>query len=557
MKFWLTIKDILKKSYLGEHTEPTLEKFFLFLIGLFLVLHFSTFASVLFQVTDSRAIVAANDDDSQAGIELAGKSYFINDNGARAYGPIYYRIESLFRLFPLNFYTESSMSPSEHREKNIYFHLMIINLLSLYLASFLLLRTITTDLFYSLLGTLGLTSVFLLNDFRSILIFMGKPDHLFTLFMTWALIQTFYWLKDLSHSRQLHLTSSSWALAFSTKLSGLFFIPAFLAFIPWKALKKNKAYLWKFVVSFVIFYFLIGFPQNFDLFEYGRYLIQQNGHTKLVDKEFLTQNWIPLIKNDLLPPLVFLTLFFALLPFRFLKSSIFLPANALSKKISLQFLAFSVLAYLTLISKQTTSPFQWYTFPFTNAFLFSVLLLLIHFGLSMKEKISFTLEKLPGIDKKWVLRSISLILFTQLVPLFPATYWNQALSKTSCRKEARHFKSLIDEQARQGKKVMADANVPYDHQFHDKEVWMTYEMTTSHFKDFKPDYIALKRSYYLIYLPRVEGGLEFGIGHTKDLEDTRNFYRLFFNKSQTQAPDLSSWTKIHDDSCGNELWKKN
>ena len=556
MRVWRFIKEILKKSYFGEHTDSTLEKIALVLVfGLFF-LHFSTLASVGFQITDSRAIVASNDDDTQAAIELAGKSYLINDNGARAYGPIYYRLESLLRVFPSHTYTQSDLSPTEHRENNIYFHLILINLLSLYLSSFLLIRLLTQDIFYSILGAVGLSAVFLTNDLRSILVFMGKPDLLFTLFMTWAFLQTFFWLKDFSQTRLLLKASSAWALAFSTKLSGLFFIPASLVLLPWKNWKEFRSGFIYFSFSFVAFYFLIGFPQNFDIFEYGRYLIQQNSHTSLVSKDFLVQQWIPLIQKDLLPPLAFVLAFFLFLPFSFFRESALQPLNEVSRKLSLRFLFFSILAYLTLVSKQTTSPFQWYTFPFTNAFLFAALLGLMHWALPLKEKISFSLQKIPGMNKTYVLRGLSLILFAQTVPLFPLTYWNQAVSKTSCRKEARHFKSLIDEQARRGKKIMADANVPYDHQFHDKEIWMTYEMTTSHFAQKKPDFIALKRSYYLIYLPRAEGGLEFGIGHTQDLEDTRNFYRLFFNKTLALAPDQTSWTKIYDDTCGNELWQK-
>ena len=149
-----------------------------------------------------------------------------------------------------------------------------------------------------------------------------------------------------------------------------------------------------------------------------------------------------------------------------------------------------------------------------------------------------------------------LLLFPIWSGNYSAAFYSQFKTFQGCRPEARAFKKEVDARASTGAVILADSTAPYDHQYHDKNIFMTYEMKTSDLKKYNPRYLALKKAYYSIYMPKSEGGLEIPVTHITNLEDTRSFYRTFFNK--TEGTDIfgQPWKLVYSDPCTFELWEK-
>jgi hypothetical protein len=548
------MQSFFKKWVLRIHSfltanQKDVYKVCIAIAALAIVVQFSTIAGVLFLKTDSRAVIATVDDDSAAGIGNAEKTYLINDNGTRVYGPVYYRITSILRNFGINEFADGYTS-QEHRERSIYFHLMLVNLIGIYLGGFFLMRLLTSRLDFQLLGTWALTGAFLANEMRSLLLFMGKPDHLFTAFVTLALLWTWKWLKAGTEpnfqSNEFRWMTFSWALAMSTKLTAVFFLPGLMLLFFSKSARVWFKNFKPFVIGMILFYFLVGFPQNFDFWRNLDYLIHQNSQASPVSFEFFRDQWLRLFVQDFKLPLLMLLILILFLGDTRKEEG---TSWKLIGKFSLPFL----FGTLWLISKQTRAPFQWYTFPFTNAGLILFCL--------------FCLKALSLLPVKWnekwnqVKQHIYYPAFAFLIlPVFvnplPLQVWKSNSLNSSCRKEARDFQVVVNEKAGKGQIILADPYVPYSREFHDKTILMSYEMTPDKIETLHPKYIALKRSYYMIYLPKSEGGAETPVTHIQDLEQTRNFYRIFFQKSEGKDPGGHTWKKIYEDACTFELWEK-
>lgn len=543
---WFNIKK--GHSFILEH--PNVIDSTLWGIGaLALIVQFSTISAVLYQNTDSRAVVASRDDDSAAGIGNAEETYLINDNGVRLYGPVYYRLSSILRYYGINQYAEG-YNKQEHKERSIYFHLMLLNLLGIYLSSYFLLCFVTDRKHFRLLGTWALVGAFLQNEMRSLLLLMAKPDHTFVLFLTLSLLFTWRWIQETdaksAESTSFKWMSFAWGIAASTKLAFIFFIPGLLLMFYQKSKKEWFSLAKSFIKWTAISYFAIGFPQNFDFTRSLSYLIHQNGHASLVSIDFLIHQWLRLFYLDLKLPILFTTLFVILL-------SSPLEGQKIRWNWFFRMSLIFVLGTLWLISKQTKAPFQWYTFPFTNTAIACYAILLLKCLSLLPNSV---LEKWNSVWKNSYYSIFIFFFIPVFVEPFPEQVWKTFQSQQGCRQEARKFETLVNEAASKNKTVLADPYAPYSRQFHDKQVRMAYEMTPEILERVKPDYVALKKGYYQIYMPKSEGGSELQLTHIENIEKTRSFYRVFFNKSETVDHLGQNWKKVYTDNCSFELWEK-
>lgn len=533
-------------SFLQRH-PVAIERVCIGIAAIAIFTQLTTLSSVLFQRADSRAVIRTMDDDSGMGIGNAEKTYLLNDNGTQLYGPVYYRISSIFRNFGVSQYADN-FTPQQHKERSIYYHLMLINLLGVYLASALIASLVTRRVPFLLLGTWILTGAFLQGEWRATLLFMAKPDHLFAGLVVLAMALTWKWLQSENHKQDTASTTFKWmafgwGLAACTKLAFLFFVPGlFLMFYqkPFKAWVRQSAV---FLGWTLFFYMLIGFPQNFDFWKELGYLIDQNAQASPVSWEFLKNNWGPLFIGDVVAPALALILVVFL----------FFQRKAVSWNLILRLSLPVLVAALWLFSKQTTAPHQWYTFPIVNGLLFVGGLSLINLLSAIPESWA---KKWSSLQGRWSYLVIVFLTLPMFVEALPVRIWQTNKQGMNCRQEARVFERLVNEKSLAQKMILADPYIPYSQEFHDKQVWMAYDMTLAYMDRIKPDYIALKRAYYQVYMPKSEGGQELPMTHVADIEKTREFYRLFFNKSETRDPQGNRWVKTHDDGCTFELWEK-
>lgn len=546
--------------------------FLLFTAGSALLIQFLTYASVFFNTTEARPIVATVDDDTQEAIRLTLNTYLMNDNGARAYGPIYYRVASVARFFGANPFYNFDLSPEEQLERSAHFSMLIVNLLSIFVYSFILAMLVHPFLHVRLILTFGLVNLFLQNDLRTIISYIGKPDHLAVVFMSFAFLLTWKWLSDFENKNKILKTTFAWAVAASTKLSVLFFAPGFIVFWFYREWTSAKWTFIYFVKWILLFYFLVGFPQNFDVPSYIGYLIHQNSYTSLVTWDFFTQKWLVLFYQDLRRPFLFLLV---AVPF-FHWSLESLPSKGQTFSATwnqerkttdyLRIILFALIAFVVTTYKKTTAPFEWYTFPLTN-------ILLIIFILVYQRLLSWIFPRLLGFFKSilffhrqgfWqkLITSPNTRYFVLLVSVtsvsggYSKIFYSQHKNLQSCRPEARAFKHEVDTRAATGAMILADSTAPYDHKYHDKNIFMTYEMKTSGLTKFNPKYLALKKSYYSVYMPRSEGGAELTLTHITNIDDTRNFYRTYFNKTEGTDVFGHSWKLIYTNACTFELWER-
>lgn len=575
-----SVKSFFSKTQLELKSEaydflnfPLVWKSFLiFTASSALLIQFLTYSALLFNTSEVRPVVAASDDDTQEAIRLTMKTYLLNDNGARAYGPIYYRLASVARFFGANSFYSFDLNPAEQLERSAHFSMMTVNLIAVFASCFLLAALIHPFLHVRLILTFGLVHLFLRNDLRSTLTFMGKPDHVLVFFISLAFLQTWIWLSDYENKNKILKAAFVWAIAASTKLSVLFFAPGFAVFWLYRQLSSAKRTFLYFLKWIVIFYFLVGFPQNFQVPSYLGYLVHQNSYTSLVTWEFFTQKWLKLFAQDLHLPFLFLLIVVPIFHWRLdppSQESVPLPSRwHQGQKPSdyLRIILFCLVGFAFITHKKTTAPFEWYTFPLTN-------ILLITFILVYQKVLSRTLSRFLGyfrsavfFHRKSFWQSLLLspntryfILLFCIVSLsggYAKTFYNQHKNYQGCRPEARAFKNEVDARAATGAMILADSTAPYDHQYHDKNIFMTYEMKTSDLKKYNPKYLALKRAYYSIYMPLSEGGGELNVTHITNIEDTRNFYRTYFNKTEGVDVFGQQWKLIYTNSCTFELWER-
>ncbi len=570
----------LKSLWAWQKQNPWfLHKIALFVAGLLLITHLTTLASLLINYSDPIGTVNSFDPDGGFGIEISKKTWLIGHNGSTLYGPVYYRLGALVhRLMSFNYNVQDPMAADTgadgNFERSVHFHMLLINLLSIYGAFFLICWCLTASRFFQIMGTVVLVSLCLRNEWRSGILFFVKPDHLFAMTMTIAGYYTLRWL-SLGTRSSLKWMSAAWALAASTKLSVIFFIPALVVLFfgfewlakakslntksEWLDLSKSFARrFWFFILCTSLLYMVIGFPQNLDVGGYISYLLRQSESTSPVDWAFLKDKWLYYFGLDLLYPLLGLFVLAMLLPLR--KATDF----QIRKSHLWLFFIFMIVACGFLFSKKTIAPFEWYSFPFINMFW----LLFVFAALYFSDRFSLAKLSLMGVRFSAIKRHELfpfLFLLILAIPaslvkdfMFPQETFAAFKRGVACRTEAKAFQHKIDSLAATGKTILADPYIPADFEMNrkSKKVRGEWQMSQEKLKELNPDYIALNEKFYNVFLPTELGGPGAPITYMKDTTEAVNFYLLFFKNSEATDRFGQTWKKIHQDACKFELWEK-
>jgi len=519
-----------------------IKKFYLFLSILILISQFSTISSLLFMRSEPRAITLITDDDSNFAIEKGIQADFIGDNFSRSYGPFYYRLSTIMRYFNINSYTEHYTEKDMLEERSVFFHLMLISLLAVYALSFLTVHVLTKDWFWRLLGTCILTGFILSNPVRSNLLFIAKPEHLMALVCTLAVFFSVKWFSD-NNRKSFLICVAFWAISFSTKAIALHLFIGFLIVVFWHN-KNERTQNFKEVFKWLlIFYFSIGFWQNFDVAGTISYLFNHSKNSSIVDKSFLLNDWLPLIFNDLkwqVLGLLIITLFFPIRECLFDRKSIF------------YLLIIATTGLFFLLSQKTRNPHDWYTFPFVSVILL-LLATCLTYLVNRFDFVKFSSFKLSIYYPIFVLSIVPWI-----TPTLPKTIFESYKTYTVCRPEGRELFLKVDLLLSESNfEMLVDPVIPFPRKYNDKKVFMTYEMKLEKLKNHKLKYLALRNSYYMQYLNKDLNSRDSNITYVADQDSTQSFYRLFLNKKFAQDPFGSSWAKIYQDDCGNEIWSRN
>ncbi len=502
--------------------------------ALLLLLQISTATSFLVQRSDTRAIVQATDNDAGWAIGTALHTHWLNDNHFRAYGPTYYRISTLLHSLFGNPLGAKNLNSLEQKETNRHFLLQWISLLSLVGLCFLLISVFFNSWFYRLWGTSLLFAAFTVDPTWVYMIYRVHPDHLFTALITASFA---FFIRFLDQSKRSDFIAGAvfWGLAASTKLTLTLFAPSLVVLFYKKELKDFKVFL-KYSLAT---YFLVGFPQSLALGGVFEFLWQQKRNVLRGDLEFV-KIWQDLFFNQLKWPLLVSTVIMLLTP---LGARIHLKASVI------KILLLAGLPTLFLFTRRITSAYDYYPLPFVAVLVLAYLYVL--------QSVFLNLKFWPSLQTRrpWIYQAALLLGMPWLVMPVSQSFQPVLESQLRCAPEARKVELLVHAAAAKGESVLVDPYIPYSEIYHDKEVFMAWEMNLSLLKP-NTTLIALKKDYYCIYLTAEDGGCPGVVDHIKNWDETRKFYRLFFNKEETTIPDNQSWKKVYKDECGWEIWKK-
>jgi len=515
------------------------------ILGLVVLFHFLNISGLLWTYSVPRTVLMGYDEDSSYGVETAIKTNPINHNGSTTYGPLYYRLTWPAKIFLSNNYTNQSESNDENLQRTVFFTLLTLNLLALFAACFMTMRLFTPDIKWQFLGTSLLVSAVLQNEYRNLILFMAKPDYVLCFFVSLGAFYTFNFINNKDQIGDYRKMAFFWACALSTKLTSILFLPGFIFVFFQKELKGLLKSVSRFAKHLIVFYFVIGFPQNLDIGGYLKYLRQQSSYTSFVDWNFLTEKWIPLFYSDLAKPILILILLFFVVPYK---------KQFLSAKKLISFLIFCTLPTLLILTKKIPNLFEWYTFPFVHVFLIGFVVLLVY----LKNQKYF--QWLKWINPQEKSNRILLLLAFVIIPsthgLLPIQTYERYKKQLVCRTEIIQVKNILDQKMSEGLKVLSDPGLPYDLKFHNVLISPEWDMSIDFLKDPNYKIIALKKSYYNMYLPAEEGGSGSFVGHIQDKNKPYQFYKIFSNQTEITDPYGNKWKKFYSDSCSYELWQK-
>ncbi len=508
----------------------------------------SSFSSILQFHADHRSIIGTIDNDSAWGISTAEGTTLINDNHRRSYGPVWYRVNYLMRLWADNPLLDDQRNDQQNKEKNIYFTLMLLNLISVYLLAAVLSFVFFDQLRYQLMSTLFIAPALINEKFQATLLIIAKPDHFLSLMVCISFISTALLIRKNFEDKYLKWTAFFWGATLSTKLTAIPFIPVIMMLM-FLSQKKEGLHLNKRFLKYLAYsYFLIGFPQNFDFWRNLTYIQDQNRQTSFATGQSLFE-WLKVYFDQIFRPGALLILFLILFPLRNRVKDFF------QKNLALQIAVLFLIPFCFMLSRKINEPFfRWYTFPFIST---GLILLggIIAFLVSRAETVFIGPWKTKLLSHPYTF----LILFFCLpwtLPLNSTTLSLVQKEYNVCRAEAFKTETYVEKAVSNQEYILADVYAPYSAKYEGNWVDSSWQMRTELIIPNKTKWIILKSNYYSGYLTKEEGGTDGFIAHVKDIEKVRSFYRLFWQKEQTLDPYQQSWKKVYSDACGFEVWQR-
>ena len=523
-------------------------KFLIAISAFSLLSHFAWVLGAIHESVGTQAVVGAIDNDAGIAIQTAKKTQLYNNNDFTAYGPTYYRAVRILHSFaPLGFF--SSEAPSdESTEKSHHFYLMLVSALSLYGLAFVIATVLFDRWFLKLFATAAIAGSLMYDLIWTEMILRAHPDHILAFGCGLAALLTYFSFLDSRSDSKLKLAASAWGLVASIKATVVMFAPMFLALFADLDFKNRSGQLRLQIIrrislilsSAALTYFLIGFPQSLDIGRTLAFLIEQSRNVTRADMESL-QSWMQLFFEQMQYPVNMVCLLALLLPVR----------RDLVTSWSKTFLFFGIclLPTVLLMNKKVLSGYAWYPFPFIAVILIALGIFLTRWKVWVSDLRFFKFQQ----SKVYAVAIF--VALPMLISPFPSSLRAATQRQRECRAEATIVEDKLNQLAQSGHSVLADPYIPYARRFHDKQVWMAWEMRPSLIDEKNITVIALKSGYYRLYLPDSEGGAPSAIFHIEDWDSTRNFYRMFYKKNETQDHKGRTWIKFYEDACTFELWK--
>jgi hypothetical protein len=505
-----------------------------FLIVLFSLANICVIVSMVGENSDCSAVIFAKNNDAAEVIKVAVRTSWTRDNGWRPYGPVYYRLaHSLAQIVP--YYRGDSLIHQEQVETNHHLALMLVSFISLILTCYVV------SGFFGLHWTerVGVTSVllssFLLSRSFARYVLVAHPDLLLSLFTALLFLTSYRFLKD-PKTKTLSCIGIAFGLMLATKLTAILFLPGvFFVLLRRGGVWANLFCFLNFSVGAAGTYFLVGYPQSFDVQGVLKFMDYYSQFSSFADRAAVVE-WLRLFSYQAGLPLALIL-------------GLILVGNRNeiaegTKKITGRFLSLKLFLlafcpFLVLLSRKFTSPHDYYTIPF-------VIMILLSATALFKRRI-------PPIPKL-VARTLRPVLLLLLIPTIGfrahSHFASLVREETACRMGHQEIRAWISDRVWEGHTILLTPYVPHPYELDGLVIKWAYSFDL--LKDVKYSALAFNKTMYDRYLGNGEPSDYVKVDY-KDWGPIREFFNHFKDGKDVRTPDGREWHMVKD-KCDIQLW---
>jgi hypothetical protein len=480
------------------------------------------------QNADSRAIIHALDDDAGNAIDVAGRSRWVTDNGFASYGPVYFRVSSTLGAWFSPLAEPGVLPPGEARTRADHFGLMLTSLVSVALLALLLAGLLADRAWLILVLATLFEWTLLKSSVAQYMILKAHPDQLLGLIVaaaTWVTWRTWRAPED---ARVRRLAAWGWGVALATKASVIFFTPCVgLAFL-FTQTRERVARALRFAGHVALAYFVIGFPQNFNVPRLYRFLKYQAGYSKPATAASVAE-WFSLWTEQLMYPLA------ALLIVMLLRRGFRRP----SFKEAICATALGTVPFVLLLPQRVLPPHDHYPIPIIAAQLTLIAIL-------------FTGARAAWTPRLRALTAGVILALLYAVGLTPAGFDRILAKELENRPEARAVFHTVREKVDRGQRLYLDPYVPASNKM--SGVTTNWRTNADFIARGDFDALVLNRPYFARYYDQNKD--DYVEVYNADAKATREFYLMFKDRPQRiDDPRLGAW-RLESASGPWEIWAR-
>ena len=509
------------------------------LFALALGIQFFSVLPLISGFMDHRSIVEAHDNDAGKMVEVALRSRWYNDNNFRYYGPLYFRIANTFHSIVPASSGRYEMASAEASEESIHFYVLLTSLMGLFLLGFCCACLVSEKWEIRSLLTLFLMAAFLHHPVWSQYLFTAHPDHLLTGLVALSTLLTIRSFQKKLDDKSLAIAGFSWGLTICTKLSSLFFLPGWIALLFYfqKDRLRFKAALKKLVLFAAAGYFLIGFPQNIDIWGSLKKMLNLSEFSSTPTWVTFADWWNHVGGQAMWPAIVIVI------------GIIFFGSKIREFNFKQQVVLFLLmnlgLFILTLRSLELSHAY--YVMPFVGTLLIALIILLNQISLH-----SLIFSSKPPIFLQSGL--LLLFIFGSHFNLFQfATAAATQKSLLNCRPHFQEVYGLSKKALADNKSILATPFTPVP--LETELVKVDWELNFETLTKLQPKLLVFNRSYYARYTDSLDVSKYVQLTNS-DWSTTQKFYMRFLNQTDVNAGSAGQWHKVYSDQCSLEVWEK-
>ena len=535
--------SILTWKYVINNYTFFMRSILIAVIALLLFMQMAYMVSAIHENQDNHGIIYSIDPDAGDNIYHTLRTSLFS-GGYLNHGVFYQRIAHYLAWLSPVF--GSSDNEDEKTEKKTHFSLVIISLFSMYFLSFLLASVVTDEALYKILGMLLLSAAILSQGMWVNYILRVHPDLLLS-FLSALFLYLIYRSGLKSNSKYSYLACFVAGACLSTKPIFFLFLPGliFIEIPPVNIGGIKKLIRLYFLIAMSYFFLAIPFTLNIITLIYSLFDVRTGMSTTPTWESFIewwnfliVQGWKPLVI------LIFLFLFFGKSPSEKNRES--------NKRFYLRLWAIAFFPFILLLSHNSEFGHGHWTLPFVS-------ILLIAVAVSLH---SLTSDWIVGFRSwfsrdfmKYAMVIVLLISVEMTFGLIPGKVDQVLNVLIRDREDVKTTYNLINSYADDGKKVLVEAYIPFRSDHENIVNGGHLSITQNKFREYEPDILAIN----IHQLPRIMEGDKpnnYEIIGRENYHEIREYYSLFYKKSETFDPWGVKWVKTYEDLRGVQIWEK-